>query len=288
MRRWLSSSVVFVYHYKFLFLMVYTSLAKIPMFDAEAHRIANEGTEEERLAYVAQSEIDFFDYFATIPAALVACWWLVKVPCLLRKCSFASGTLGWYITLSRMNNLKSLRRTVIIGLLLQVGVWCLIAWMANSLFEGDLGVVVRSLMSPIFLGTQFLQVLVFADMYSHVVEESTILKIETEDKTVANLPVNRLECLVPNEPNQIRELLEDAALHFLIMGSTSAILKADAEITRQLEKILGADGKEKFITAVLRNKDSGGRLLLEKDDDAEEVTVEMVPKSGGGGGGGLV
>ena len=97
------------------------------------------------------------------------------------------------------------------------------------------------------------------EMYDTVDEEGELLKIELEDAEVRVLHVRWLSWFIPNDPGTAREVLEDAALHILLVGNDKKV-DPNSENLRNLATLLGKNGAKVYAEAVLRRaKEEGGK-----------------------------
>lgn len=192
--------------------------------------------------------------------------WIVYIFRHLCKVDAQYGTLKWYIQLSRLNNMSLLRRTVVFFFFIQVFVLVVCFIIAGSMRAAsncDAGgndclddeedketylERVAKLFNKEFIFEQFLCFFVLFDLYDVIDEENALLNLESS--AVGNLKCSWINGYLPNGPNEIKELIEDSALHILLFNKYN--LKGDQnKCSVDLKKLLGVDGANKFAQEVL-------------------------------------
>ena len=207
----------------------------------------------------------FLTFIAQIPTFLCALVWLIYIVRHLCKTDARYGTLKWYIQLSRLNNVKLLRRTVIFFFLAQVFVLVSCIIIAGELQDKSncdaggndclndkaketYGELVAKLFTNEFIFEQLLCFFVLSDLYDSIEEENALLNLDSS--VVANLECSWLKWYMPNGPNEIKELMEDSALHILLFNKYNLKGDQDKGIVG-LRKLLGLDGANRFAQEVL-------------------------------------
>ena len=233
----------------------------------------------------------FLTFIAQIPTFLCALVWLIYIVRHLCKTDARYGTLKWYIQLSPLNNVKLLRRTVIFFFLAQVFVLVSCIIIAGELQDKSncdaggndclndkaketYGELVAKLFTNEFIFEQLLCFFVLSDLYDSIEEENALLNLDSS--VVANLECSWLKWYMPNGPNEIKELMEDSALHILLFNKYNLKGDQDKGIVG-LRKLLGLDGANRFAQEVLT---VAGQAYKERPEDEEIV----VGGSGGEGG----
>ncbi|GMI45741.1 hypothetical protein TrCOL_g13463 [Triparma columacea] len=234
----------------------------------------------------------YLTFVANIPTFLCAVVWIVYIFRHLCKVDAKYGTLKWYIQLSRLNNMSLLRRTVIFFFFIQVFVLVVCFIIAGSMRAAsncDAGgndclddeedketylERVAKLFNKEFIFEQFLCFFVLFDLYDVIDEENALLNLESS--AVGNLKCYWIGYL-PNGPNEIKELIEDSALHILLFNKYN--LKGDQnKCSVDLKKLLGVDGANKFAQEVLMV----AREAYKERPEDEEIDVVGLGGEGGG------
>ena len=267
---------------------------EVQMCDVESSQGVSDDLSTRVVEWDVANDIATIKFIAFFPGTIACAIWLIFSVLRTFTSIHTYPSAGWYIHLSRVKKVKPLRRAIQFFLCVQIVMWMGMAgnwynWSYNytDAFDfTDYNGNVRSdpgnkedwlqraeaISSPSFLFRQLILSMVMFDLLSPLDEEVALLNLEKSSKEMRDLHCSWLSNGIPNSADQIKELLEDAALHIVLSQHTildKGLDLDDSDNMVSLKESLGLEGASTFARIILEKVRDGY-----EDDDRNYLGTE--------------